>query len=123
MADGTAALVEEEAVRHIQRTGQGAAGWTAQFSVQRGGGVYRPAGAAKSHPSSSPHPEAVRQREGHSAGKHSGGGGRAPSKRGRAGVPTVRGTDAGDRDRGAGDVEADPGQSHFAPRCILHLCL
>lgn len=29
----------------------------------------------------------------------------------------------GDRDRGTGNIAADPGQSHFAPRCILYLCL
>lgn len=38
-------------------------------------------------------------------------------------MSAVRRADAGDRDRGTEDIEADPGQSHFAPRRILHLCL
>ena len=94
MADGVAAPVEEETVWHIQRAEQGAAGWPAEPAVQWSRGVCHSAGAAKDHPSGNPHPEAVRQREGRSAGQHPGGVCGAPAFGGGAGVPTVRQGDA-----------------------------
>ena len=38
-------------------------------------------------------------------------------------MPAVRRTDARNRDRGMGDVEADPSQGHPAQGCILYLRL
>lgn len=55
-----AVLVKEESVWCVQRAGQGSAGRAAEPTVQRDGGACSLAGAAKGHPCSCPHPEAVR---------------------------------------------------------------